>query len=393
MGYNIDRLINILKQEDGYVEKRKNCPRQALYEKVGKYAGADNWTKYWRDMADAGLANYQGSYYCIATLFWGMVKTYGLSATQSLCLQKFMINCQITYDLFKKANQVYSTPKIGDIVVFWNGSRFHHAELVVSVKGDVVKTFGANTTAVTSVTVYNGGGCRYGKTYSLKALQSAGHKFLRPKYGEQHIEGWVKNEDRWKYRLSDGSFVKNSWKYIENRYYVFDGNGNMIRGWFLSNGQWYYLCGDGGMAEGWQKVDSHWYFLNSPAGEMHKGWLQDGNDWYYLNEDGEMISGCWYQVNGIHYVFQDSGKMISNTWFFDRDNWYYLSSTGAMVTNEWRQDKNGDWFYLGNDGKMVTDKFVKDRLAEGYYYVGTNGKWDGKFIDIVLDSDKEKILV
>lgn len=383
MGYNINKLIDIFQNEDGYVEKRKNCPKINLYEKVGKYAGADNWTKYWKDMADIGLSNYQGSYYCIATLFWGMIKAFGLEAAQKLCLQKFMINCQVTYDLFKKAGQTYTTPKVGDIVVFWNGNRFHHAEFVVYVKGDVVKTFGANTTAVTSVTVYNGGGCRYNKIYSLKSMQSGGHKFLRPKYGNQFEEKWVLvDDDSWKYQLSDGSFVTNTWKQIKNVWYYFDKNSYMVKGWLYKDSQWYYLSDSGAMDKSWKLIDNKWVYFNED-GSLRKGWLQHGADWYYLTEeDGTMATGLM-QINRMWYYFRDSGEMIFDTWYQVNDNWYYFSSTGAAYVNEWKQDIDGSYYYLGSDGKMVMNCYVKDKIFNIYYYVGKDGIWNGKEVNYV----------
>lgn len=375
--YNINKLISIFKDENGYVEKKKGCPTNFLYDKVGKYAGADNWTKYWKDMADIGLSNYQGSYYCIATLFWGMAKAFGLSDAQKLCLQKFMINCQVTYDLFNKAGQVYSTPKIGDIVVFWNGNRFHHAEFVVSVKGDVVKTFGANTTAVTSVTVYNGGGCRFNKIYSLKALQSCGHKFLRPNYGEQITESWEQIDDKWKYRLSDGSYVTSSWKQIENIWYYFDDNGIMYKGWLYKDSQWYYLSDSGAMDKNWQLINDKWVYFNDD-GSLRKGWLQHGTDWYYLTEeDGTMATGLM-QINRMWYYFRDNGSMVSNDWYKVDGIWYFFSSTGAAYTNQWKQDINGLYYYLGIDGKMAVNCYVKDKILDVYYYVDKEGVWDGK---------------
>ncbi|MBT9778823.1 hypothetical protein GPL15_20295 [Clostridium sp. MCC353] len=373
--YNIDHLKNILLAESGYIEKSKNCPTKNLYEKTGAYDGSDNWTKYWKDLADLGLTNYQGSYYCIAALFWGMTKAYGLETAQKLCLQSYMINCQTTYNLFKSKGRVFITPKYGDIMVFWNGTRFYHAEFVLDVKGDVIKTFGANTSVNSSSgsALRNGGGCYAPKTYSLAAVKREGHKFCRPIYGDPSGEKWMKSGTIWKYQLSDGSTVKNQWKYINNRWYVFNSSGAMVTGWYLdSNNQWYYLCGDGGMAQGWQKVNDKWYYLNQ-SGEMHKGWLQTDNGWYYLTEEGSAATG-WLNVQGIWYVFDNSGKMICNTWFLNSDgNWYYLSSTGAMKTSQWIQQPDGNWYYLSNTGKMAKNAWIKDRYRDVYYFADRDG--------------------
>lgn len=372
MNYNKNILKNILLQEVGYIEKRKNCPTKNLYEKLGAYIGADNWTKYWKDCADLGIGNYQGSFYCIATLFWAFIQAYGLKAAQELCLQKFMINCQVTHDLFKKKGQVHSTPKFGDIIVFWNGSRFHHAEFVLDVKGDNYKTFGANTSGNSATIVRNGGGCYAPKTYSISAAQKAGHKFLRPAYDSQAVEGWIKVDGNWRYQLSDETYISNAWKYINDRWYMFDGNGNMCTGWVFSNNQWYYCCPEVGCMDiGWQMVNGKWYFMDSD-GVMRVGWLQDKDKWYYLCENGEMAIG-WKQIANQWYVFGEDGHMFANTWFKSEDDWYFLSSTGAMKKCQWIQYEDGNFYYLMDSGKMAKNSWIKDYYKERYYFVDDNG--------------------
>lgn len=371
MNYDIGKLKNILLAETGYLEKKKNCPIEELYKKIGSYVGSDNWTKYWNDCTNLGLTNYQGSYYCIAALFWGMIQAYGLSAAQKLCKQTFMINCQTTYELFKNGNQVYSLPKTGDIIVFWNGSRFYHAELVIDVKGDIFKTFGANTSANSSIR--NGGGCYAPKSYSISAAQNSGHKFLRPNYGLQDSEGWVKDNTIWRYRLSNGAFVTNSWKYINGRWYMFDGAGTMCTGWIYSSNQWYYCCPEVGcMDTGWLQIHNRWYYMNAD-GSMHSGWLQDKDKWYYLESDGTMVTG-WKKIGDIYYVFDNSGCMIANTWFLDSTgSWYYLSSTGAMKTSQWIQQKNNNWYYVKEDGQMAKSSWIKDIYKDIFYFVDKDG--------------------
>lgn len=377
---SIQKLLEIAKAENGYLEKRKNCPTANLYEKVGNYVGSDNWTKYWKDCANLGLANYQGSYWCIAGIFWCMIQAFGLETAQKLCLQKFMINCQATHDLFKKVNRVYKNPKVGDIVVFWNGSRFNHAELVVSVNGDVIKTCGFNTSAVTSCTVYNGGACRYGKVYSLTAMVSGGARFLRPDYGNQYEETWIQDEyGNWKYQLSDGSFVKSTWKSINGKYYLFNADGYMLSGWQYDNGQWYYLSdsNSGEMQTGWTLIDGKWYML-ADSGEMKIGWLQQGEYWYYLQDkDGSMAIGL-HEICRMKYYFQDNGIMLSNTWKkLANGDWMYFSSTGAAYQSKWIQSTNGSYCYLKSDGIMATNCYVKDMITNVYYPIDRNGYWTG----------------
>lgn len=387
---SITKLKSILLDEVGMLEKKKGCPKKYLYEKVGPYVGADNWVKYWQDCTDYGLSNYQGSYYCIATLFWGMIQAFGLETAQKICHQKFMINCQATYELFKKAGQVYSSPKVGDIAVFWNGSRFHHAEFVLDVKGDIFKTFGANTNANSAIR--NGGGCYAPKTYSIKAAKNAGHKFLRPNYPNLFEEGWVKDNAGWKYRLSDGSFANNQWMYIDGRWYVFI-NEYMVTGWYYdSNGQWYYMNADGTMSQGnWVLTNGKWYYTSN-TGEMHTGWLQDKDTWYYMNSDGEMLTG-WQYIGDKWYVFDQSGKMLSNTWFLDSTGkWYYLSSTGAMKTSQWIQQSDGQFYYIDKNGVMANEAYIKDQFKDLWYWVGENGAYMPEWDTTTPDFNKYKLV-
>ena len=57
-------------------------------------------------------------------------------------------------------------------------------------------------------------------------------------------EGWVKTENGWKYRLSDGSFVT-SWQVIDGERYYFDENGIMLTGWHEIDDVWYYFSESG----------------------------------------------------------------------------------------------------------------------------------------------------
>ena len=390
--YSIEKVKNIAINENGYIEKKKTCPKAKLYEKSNSYDGADNYTKYWQDLKDMGLPSLQGSYYCISSLLWCLSKAFGLKVAQKLTYQDFMINCQVTYNLFKKKGRAFDTPEVGDIVVFWNGSRFSHAEYVTHTTSSTFTTVGFNTSANSTTVVRNGGGVKYPKIYSISAAQKAGHKFLRPEYGSQVQTGWVQKDNKWQYVLSDGSIVKNKWEYIQDRWYVFDGAGYMITGWYLdSNNQWYYMNGDGTLSQkNWIKNNGKWYYTSSD-GTLHKGWLQDGTDWYLLNEDGEMQIG-WQEVDGKWYVFLDSGKMLHDTWFKSLDNWYYLSSTGAMKTSQWIQQDDGKFYYVKEDGKMATYAYIKDEYKNVYYWVNEDGVYENKYDTSEPDLNKYKLV-
>lgn len=179
MSYDISKVIAVAENEIGYLEKKSNSN---LDNKTAN-AGSNNYTKYWRDMANLGLGNYQAQYWCACFVHWCFYKAYGLKASQSLLLQSFYINCQVMYNLASGKNQIYSTPKIGDVVLFWTSrtGQYGHTGIVVSViqDGKSFTTIEGNTSG--GSTVVANGGCVAKKTYALSSL--ANPKFMRPNYG------------------------------------------------------------------------------------------------------------------------------------------------------------------------------------------------------------------
>ena len=177
-GYDIQKLIKIAENEIGYLEKASNSN---LDSKTGN-AGSNNYTKYWRDMANLGLGSYNGSYWCACFVHWCFYKAYGLSESQSLLLQKFFINCQTMYNIASSKKQIYTSPKVGDVVLFWTAysSQYGHTGIVVGVSkdGKSFTTIEGNTSGGSTV-IANGGGVAK-KTYAIANLAKV--RFMRPKY-------------------------------------------------------------------------------------------------------------------------------------------------------------------------------------------------------------------
>ena len=51
------------------------------------------------------------------------------------------------------------------------------------------------------------------------------------------------------------------------------------------------------MASGWTVIDNYWYYFNG-NGQMMTGWLQLDGRYYYLHTDGRMVTG--WQSDGTH---------------------------------------------------------------------------------------------
>lgn len=175
-----DKVIAIAKAEDGYLEKKSNSQ---LDSKTAN-AGSSNYTKYWSDLANWGLGNYQAQYWCAGFVHWCFVKAFGLAAAKKLLLHAPYISCDTMAAKSKAAGRRYTTPAVGDVVVFWNGSRYSHTGIVYQVSGGYFYTIEGNTSGASGV-ISNGGGVVVGKKYKIAGTS---HRFHRPAYDSTAAE-------------------------------------------------------------------------------------------------------------------------------------------------------------------------------------------------------------
>lgn len=121
----------------------------------------------------------------------------------------------------------------------------------------------------------------------------------------QHMEktqtGWEKQPDgSWKY-LRYGTYIKDEWELINTaagaQWFVFDGAGTMITGWFGS----------------------------------------DEQGWYYMNpDDGAMLASQWFEVKGKHYYATKTGEIAKNVYVKSTASGMYcwVNGSGEWV-KEW----------------------------------------------------------
>lgn len=75
---------------------------------------------------------------------------------------------------------------------------------------------------------------------------------------------WKRNSTGWWYEFSNGKYLKNCWKFIDNEWYRFKKSGYIYQNaWFRDkHGNRYYFKDSGAMVTGWYKVKKKWkYFL------------------------------------------------------------------------------------------------------------------------------------
>ena len=162
-GNDPQKVIDVAMGEVGYYEKKSNS---SLDSKTAN-AGSNNYTKYWRDMRK----DYQGSAWCDCFVGWCFVQAYGKTVAEKLqCGGTYSFYTPTSASYYKKKNQWFTSPKVGDQAFFKNSQRICHTGIVYAVDSSRVYTVEGNA-----------GNKVQKKSYSLKDGYIAG--FGRPDYG------------------------------------------------------------------------------------------------------------------------------------------------------------------------------------------------------------------
>lgn len=157
----IQKLINTAKNEIGYLEKNTN---NYLDDKT-KNAGANNYTKYGRDMGCNGYA------WCDAFVDWCFKQTFGSIAKDMIC--GFSNYTPTSAQYYKNNKRFFDVPEIGDQVFFKNEYRICHTGIVYDIKGDTIYTIEGNTSSKAEIVA--NGGCVCAKEYKINNPKIAGY--------------------------------------------------------------------------------------------------------------------------------------------------------------------------------------------------------------------------
>ncbi len=171
--------------------------------------------------------------------------------------------------------------------------------------------------------------------YYMVATNTEGNKFNMTTSGliavqvsdPDNMTGeWEDTEDgqkKWKYE--DGTYAASTWKQIEDKWYAFDENGNLRKGFFTDEEGKYYL---------------------NDSGERLAGWFEVEGSHYYADSDGKVQTG-WIEVDGVRYCLDGEGKMLTG-WQQDGDYWCYLGEDGTI-----QKDTTVDGQTIDADGHWV----------------------------------------
>ncbi len=168
---NAAQVVSIALAEVGYKEKATN----ASLDLATANAGTGNWTKYARDLWNAGYynGNKNGYAWCDVFVDWVFFKAFGKTEGQLTECQTGPLGaaCPYSAGYYKAQGRYDKTPKVGDQVFFQQGGALVHTGIVVGVSGSTITCVEGNASNMVKKT-----------SYSLSNSYVAG--FGHPKYTE-----------------------------------------------------------------------------------------------------------------------------------------------------------------------------------------------------------------
>jgi uncharacterized protein YgiM (DUF1202 family) len=177
----INKLIEIAKAEEGYLEKKSN---KNLDSKTAN-AGNNNYTKYARDLDKIpGFYNGKKNGYpwCDVFVDWCFVQAFGVDRAKELLLQpnqSLGAGCTFSKKYYKNNKQYHTSPKVGDQIFFKDSKgSIVHTGIVIGVDSKNVTTIEGNTSSEKGVVA--NGGCVRIKKYAIGYKNIDGYG--RPKF-------------------------------------------------------------------------------------------------------------------------------------------------------------------------------------------------------------------
>lgn len=181
MSKNIEKVLDLARNEVGYLEKKSNA---YLDSKAGN-AGNKNFTKYARDLDNLNFYNGKknGFPWCDVFFDWLIVEVFGIDNALNITYQEkggLGAGCTFSMNYYKNNNRFYKSGCVGDQIFFSrdSGKTSYHTGLVLEIKDGKIWTIEGNTSSAEGV-VENGGAVAY-KSYWINYNKICGYG--RPNY-------------------------------------------------------------------------------------------------------------------------------------------------------------------------------------------------------------------
>lgn len=128
--------------------------------------------------------------------------------------------------------------------------------------------------------------------------------------------------------LYAGNIDRESLGYVGHVEYIYDIPILLGNGWDNSGGEWQYLEDGEPVRDEWRYIDGRWYVFDAAGRMIRDTWHLDGADYYYLGTDGGMLSGQWLDYRGDWYYLGADGRMVTDAYVHSSRGWCYLTPGG-----------------------------------------------------------------
>ena len=139
-----EKVVAIALGEVGYVEKASNTS----LDLASANAGTGNWTKYARDLYQAGYynGNKNGYEWCDVFVDWCFFKAFGKTEGQLMQYQSGPLGaaCPYSAGYYKARGRYDREPRVGDQVFFQQNGALVHTGIVTAVGPAVITTVEGN---------------------------------------------------------------------------------------------------------------------------------------------------------------------------------------------------------------------------------------------------------
>ena len=181
-------LIKIAKAEIGYKEKASNSQ---LDDKTAN-AGSANYTKYARDLKNAGYynGNKNGYAWCDVFVDWCFYMAAGKDATEAQRVEcqtgDCGAGCKYSKQYYAAQGRCDKTPKVGDQVFFTSNGSISHTGIVYEVSGSTIKTVEGNSSDQV---------CTHSYSLSNSYVDSFGHPWYEEESATEPVEDTTEPEE------------------------------------------------------------------------------------------------------------------------------------------------------------------------------------------------------
>lgn len=140
-----EQVVSLALSEVGYHEKASN----SNLDNATANSGSGNWTKYARDLANAGYynGNKNGYAWCDTFVDWLFYKVFGKTEGQLMECQTGPLGaaCPYSASYYKAQGRFDMNPKYGDQVFFKQNGELVHTGIVVGVTASQITTVEGNS--------------------------------------------------------------------------------------------------------------------------------------------------------------------------------------------------------------------------------------------------------